>query len=244
MAAVAAVALAVMPPPAWSQSAAPESQNKAWAVRLTALLRLSPSQQAAFKTFLDTSARSADVTAPSAAQIRAMTMVQQFDQWARQTIKIQAHAQADAAALHRFYETLSPEQRTKFDEETRSRFPPANVAADVISSAAPEKPDFRLPAHTDPDWLVKPTAENIARVFPAAALKAQIGGRAILHCRVDVDGYLADCTILSEEPQGQGFGNAALEITAYMRMQPATDYGVPVEGDVRLPITFAKPDPD
>jgi TonB family protein len=239
-----ALGLSVFPALGWSQSTASSVQNQAWAARLTSLLRLTPPQQAALKAFMDTSARSADLTAPSAAQVRAMTMVERFDHWASETVTIQTHAQTDALALHRFYATLSPEQRAQFDEETRFHGQPANVAADVAPSAGSEQPDYRLPSRTEADWLVKPTAENIARVYPSAALKAHMDGRATLHCRVDVDGYLADCVVTGEQPLGQGFGNAALEITGYMRMQPATSYGVPVPGEVSVPITFAQSDPD
>jgi len=205
---------------------------------MTSLLKLSPTQQAALKAFTETTALSAAMTAPSPNQIRAMTFVQQFDSWAAQAVEIETHARADAQALHSFYATLTPEQRAQFDAANAPHAPNPNVAADVASTTGRDKPDYRSPAHSDPDWLIKPTADNITRVYPYAAAQAHISGKVTLHCMVDVDGYLADCAVTSETPPGQGFGNAALEITAYMRMQPARDYGVAVRGEVYVPIAF------
>jgi TonB family protein len=244
LAAILVAAALVAPPSAgFAQGAPPAKQNQAWTAKMTSLLKLAPAQEAALKSFMEISATSADVNAPSAAQVRAMSLVEQFDSWAAQTVTIQSHAQADALALHRFYASLSPAQRERFDAATRHDVTP-NVAADVIPAPGLEEPDYKLPAHKDADWLVKPTAENIARVYPSAAMKAHITGKVILGCIVDEDGYLADCVVKSETPQGQGFGNAALEITAYMRMQPAMNYGVPAKGGVNLPIAFTLPEPD
>jgi len=86
--------------------------------------------------------------------------------------------------------------------------------------------------------MVKPRGDDVARVFPAAALKGKITGSALMTCAVDEDGYLADCVIDEETPAGMGFGNAALEVSAYMRMFPATNYGVPVRSTVTVPIKF------
>jgi TonB family protein len=239
-----AIALSIVLAAAPSRGGPPTVGNQAWMERMTSLLKLSPPQQAALKAFTDTSALSASLNAPSAEQVRAMSFVHQFDYWAEQMVKIQAHAQADAQALHRFYAMLTPQQRAQFDAANAAHDPSPSIAADVVAAPGLEERDYSRPAHSEPDWLVKPTADNIARVYPYAAMQARITGKVILHCMVDVDGYLGDCLVKSETPPGQGFGNAALEITGYMRMQPATNYGVPTRGEVNLPITFSLPDPD
>ncbi len=59
-----------------------------------------------------------------------------------------------------------------------------------------------------------------------------------MHCTVDTDGYLSDCTVTGEEPKNTGFGNAALQTTSYMRMRPATQNGIPVESIVNVPVDF------
>jgi TonB family protein len=216
--------------------------NQAWAERVTGLLKPTPSQQSALRAYVAALSEPSKAGHASQAQLNAMTLVERTDYFAQQTAAYHQTDQAAAAALHRFYDSLTPEQRQAFDKDTAWRAPPATVAADVISIDHPETPNLRLPAHTDASWLIKPTAENIARVYPSEASRQHISGKVTLSCIADEDGYLADCIVDSEAPTGMGFGNAALEITAYMRMQPAANYGVPVKGTVRVPITFALPE--
>ncbi len=78
------------------------------------------------------------------------------------------------------------------------------------------------PGRAEPAWLVTPPADQIARLYPRDAKRRHITGSTLVHCTVDTDGYLADCTVVSEEPKNAGFGNAALQTTSYMRMKPAT----------------------
>lgn len=216
--------------------------NRAWVEHVDGLLKLTAAQQSALQAYLAALAEPSKAGSATKAQLKAMTLVERVDYFERQTAAYHLTDQSVAAALHRFYDSLTPEQRKAFDKDTAGRAPSATVAADAISVDHPEAPDLRLPAHTDASWLIKPTAENIARVYPSEAQRQNVSGRVILSCIVDEDGYLADCIVDSETPVGMGFGNAALEITAYMRMQPATNYGVPVKGPVRVPITFALPD--
>jgi TonB family protein len=81
-------------------------------------------------------------------------------------------------------------------------------------------------------------------VFPAEAAKAGLKqGRAIVSCAVKHDGSLEDCGVVSEEPAGMGFGEAALKIAAVTAMNPWTAQGTPVEGArIRLPIRLVAPD--
>lgn len=149
-------------------------------------------------------------------------------------------AQAQAQALHKLYDVLSADQRKVLDDATA---PPGGKAAlaTVVQQPERDKPDYSLPSHTNPNWLVVPSQDDVARVYPSQALKQMVGGNAVITCMVDADGYLADCVVDSETPPGLGFGNAALEITAYMRMLPATNYGVPVPAKVNVPVSFLPP---
>jgi TonB family protein len=112
--------------------------------------------------------------------------------------------------------------------------------------------DFRDPSQPsprpeiyDPAWMRSASFGYAAKVFPAEAAKAGLKqGRAIVSCLVKHDGSLEDCGVVSEEPAGMGFGDAALKIAAVTAMNPWTAQGTPVEGGrIRLPIRLVAPDP-
>lgn len=117
----------------------------------------------------------------------------------------------------------------------QKRETPAPSAAE--EEGPPSPPNYSMPSHTDPVWLSKP-GDVLARLYPSAALAQRLLGKVLLHCTVDVSGYLFDCTVESETPAHVGFGNAALEATGYMKMRPATQYGVPVPSPINIPLTF------
>jgi TonB family protein len=92
----------------------------------------------------------------------------------------------------------------------------------------------------NPDWEQKPTGANMSQVWPIEALKQRIpGGRAVIKCSVGADGRLTDCAVQEEQPQGAGFGQAALKLSSEFRMKPKTIDGQPVAGaEVTIPINF------
>lgn len=93
------------------------------------------------------------------------------------------------------------------------------------------------------DWLKAPRAEDIAAVWPSAALKEGIGGKAIISCVVTVTGTLRACRAIQEEPAGSGFGAAGVALSSQFLMKPALKGGVPVESVVSIPVQFPRPDP-
>jgi TonB family protein len=98
-------------------------------------------------------------------------------------------------------------------------------------------------ADTAANWLKGPTPEDLLSVWPRDAFKKGYGGKAIIACRVTVEGGLRGCTVESETPAGAGFGGAAIALTPQFLMKPAMRDGVPVVGDVRIPVIFPTPDP-
>lgn len=108
------------------------------------------------------------------------------------------------------------------------------------ANPAPSKP-----AIVAPDWSAKPTAQDLARFYPAEAAKAQLGGQAAVSCDVKVDGHLENCKVLGESPTDAGFGQASLQLADYFQMKPASLDGKPTAGGrVTIPIKFqAGPNP-
>src|SRR5258708_912855 len=97
----------------------------------------------------------------------------------------------------------------------------------VLAYAEPPAAVAPAPAATNagitpPAWVRKPTGEDIARVYPARAVRAGIRGRVVMKCGVTGEGLLADCAISEEAPLGEHFGDAALKLSPLFQMRPAT----------------------
>lgn len=87
---------------------------------------------------------------------------------------------------------------------------------------------------TNPAWLVRPRGD-----FPARAHRQGIeSGRVELTCPVSARGYIQSCWIVSETPEGAGFGEAALAGVVQSRLQPRTVDGVAVETVISFTTRF------
>lgn len=115
--------------------------------------------------------------------------------------------------------------------------PPAAVAPAPAEDANPA-PSVVVP----PDWVHKPNADDLLRVYPSLALRERVQGVAIFRCEVSEKGTLFDCAVVDEAPKGRGFGEAALKLAPQFKMRPLTKAGQPVAGGtVRIPIRFILP---
>lgn len=64
-----------------------------------------------------------------------------------------------------------------------------------------------------PDWIRKPTGNDLVAVYPSAALDKGQTGKSLIRCEIDTKGGLKDCAVLAESPANAGFGRAALKLT-------------------------------
>ncbi len=138
--------------------------------------------------------------------------------------------------------------------------PPANVPVDAPSipplpvppvekrieepkpPAAPPPEPPRPSVISNPDWLRKPSGDDIARYYPERASRMGVEGRAVLSCSVTAKGTLENCSVVSEDPSDQDFGSAAMRMSRLFKMKPKQADGAPVEGGtVRIPLRFVLP---
>jgi TonB family protein len=114
-----------------------------------------------------------------------------------------------------------------------------SLADTAASSGSP----LRVPhVVARPSWLVKPTQAELQWAYPNDALRKNINGFARLGCVVTASGEAVNCQVLSEEPDGAGFGQAALKLTPRFRFQPQTVDGVAVGGaNIVIPVRFEIP---
>jgi hypothetical protein len=122
----------------------------------------------------------------------------------------------------------------------------ALLMAAAVEAAPPAEPPSQTGREiTRPRWYALPSAKDVAKVYPAAAAGRYPGGRAVIGCTVTVGGALENCRLVSEDPPGVGFGEAALAMSPLFRLYPKGSDGKSLAGGtVRVPIVFGAPDAD
>ena len=105
-----------------------------------------------------------------------------------------------------------------------------------------DNPAFWRPRPTvtfNPDWAERPSAALVQRYYPSQAQRRRIGGRAEISCTVSLQGLAENCTVVSETPEGAGFGQALLKASSSFRFRPMTIDGCPVDGGkINVPVLF------
>lgn len=144
--------------------------------------------------------------------------------------------QGFGAAALRMAEQSQPNLKAKAAEEKDYR-----AWVSFIPRAPFIFPDITKPFSliTRPDWLVRPTPQQLAGFFPRGAKTTS--GRVSLSCTVLSDTTVSNCHVTEETPEGQGFGEAALKASKTFRMSPQTVDGEPTDrGSVSTVLNFVR----
>ncbi|WP_291834140.1 TonB family protein [Brevundimonas sp.] len=116
-----------------------------------------------------------------------------------------------------------------------------NTAPPVITPDPPRPAPVPAPARpsliTQPSW-----ARQVPPEFPERASARGIeSGRVTLQCTVQPNGSLSNCSVVSEDPAGAGFGQAALAAARRSRVSPRTVDGAAEGATVRWTTRFVPP---
>jgi TonB family protein len=115
-------------------------------------------------------------------------------------------------------------------------------AAGAVLSSGASSDSLAPPAEVKVTTLRRPSPVEAGQLYPADALREGLAGQAMLQCRIGHLGGLRGCVVLSEDPAGKGFGQAALGMARLFRLAPADPAGPSIAGKVvKLPIQFAAP---
>ncbi|PXA87648.1 hypothetical protein DMC25_08775 [Caulobacter sp. D4A] len=119
------------------------------------------------------------------------------------------------------------------------------IAAMMMAAATA---DVDCPTGGDPsiprvraNWKTPLSADSVMWAYPPQAVASRQGGKAVIHCTVDVEGKATDCFVVSETPVGLGFGEAAISLHTQMEFTPELRCGKPTPSSVTIPITFSTP---
>lgn len=85
-----------------------------------------------------------------------------------------------------------------------------------------------------------PSEAQLRAAYPRKAAEAGIlTGRGVIRCVILAGGGLTNCRVSSEEPAGQGFGEATLSLREHFAVSTWTDEGLPtIGGSVLVPVRF------
>lgn len=107
--------------------------------------------------------------------------------------------------------------------------PPPMIVPSSPSPSRPTTASDRPVIIQNAQWEQLPSGDEFASAYPQGAVAKGVEGRTVMNCAVTEDGHLTECKIVSEAPQGQGFGQAAIAVSKFFKMAPTVN-GVPVKG--------------
>lgn len=99
-------------------------------------------------------------------------------------------------------------------------------------------------AVTRPEWVRKPTRQDIADVVDRTVNSSSRipVGWAVMRCQVTATGQLDACRLILEAPDPGLIGKIALRLSSFFQLKPAMKDGQPIDGgQILVPIVVAAP---
>lgn len=90
-------------------------------------------------------------------------------------------------------------------------------------------------------WASKPTAAEVAEVYPAFARMARIPGKIEVRCNYDRQGVLSRCRRIGVAPAGLKFEDALKRLLPKYRVTPQTVDGITAPSEITFVINFNPP---
>jgi len=98
----------------------------------------------------------------------------------------------------------------------------------------------RTLVYTQLPWRKAPTHAEVLAAYPAKARAEKVGGAAVLDCKIQPDGRIANCRTLKETPKGYGFLAAAKTLAPLFVTPIMANNGESIAGSrAHLTVTFA-----
>lgn len=122
------------------------------------------------------------------------------------------------------------------------------LAAQLTAGAAGTQTDVQAQApaaneeRTRPEWVRKPSGQDIANALNSTASRGQPVGWAVMRCRATAAGTLNPCRVIIESPDPGPIGKVALKLAPIFRLKPAMKDGKPIDGGhILVPIIIGSP---
>ncbi len=120
--------------------------------------------------------------------------------------------------------------------------PPKTVSPVTITAAPSDKIEKNPDATVNSVGGVDDAHGNAVAIWPRRAYARGKDGRVTLSCLVDAHGIAEWCRVLAEEPAGEGFGRAALEMRPTFKLTPVQGAdGKPVTAMMTVNVGFKAP---
>jgi protein TonB len=131
-----------------------------------------------------------------------------------------------------------PIEPVKKEDRVEYRGPPVIVPG---PPPPPAPPPPRPSVVTNPSW-----GRQVLPEYPERAASRGIEGISSVRvsCGLQPSGSLTDCRVVSEDPEGMGFGAAALAAARRSRVTPGTVDGAAVGARVEWTVRFRPPPPE